>query len=74
MIEYTTEETSMTRDAAKDLLDNLIGMVEDNHGADYDSALRMGVDALDKCDKIAKIIGSYDADFIANYVRGLFKV
>ena len=64
----------MTNEEAKDLLDNLIGMVEDNHGADYDSALRMGVDALDKCDKIAKIIGSYDADFIANYVRGLFKV
>ena len=62
----------MTRKEAKDLLDNLIGMVEDNHNADYDTALEMGIEALDKCDKIEKIIESYDADVIANYVRGLF--
>lgn len=31
---------------AADLLDNLVGMVEDSHGADYDTALRMGIEAL----------------------------
>lgn len=31
---------------AVDLLDNLVGMVEDSHGADYDTALRMGIEAL----------------------------
>lgn len=31
---------------AIDLLDNLIGMIEDNHGSDYDSAIRMAIDAL----------------------------
>ena len=36
----------MDRKEAADLLDNLIGMVEDSHGADYDTALRMGVEAL----------------------------
>lgn len=36
----------MDREKAADLLDNLIGMVEDNHGADYDTALRMGIEAL----------------------------
>ena len=62
----------MTREEAKDLLDNLLGMIEDNHNADYDTALKMGIEALDKCSKIDQIIDSYDADFIANYVRGLF--
>lgn len=36
----------MDREKAADLLDNLIGMVEDNHEADYDTALRMGIEAL----------------------------
>jgi len=36
----------MTREEAIDLLDNLIGMVEDNHCSDYDTALRMGIKAL----------------------------
>lgn len=36
----------MDREKAADLLDNLIGMVEDNHGADYDTALKMGIEAL----------------------------
>lgn len=31
---------------AADLLDNLIGMVEDSGGRDYDTALNMGVEAL----------------------------
>lgn len=36
----------MDRQDAIDLLDNLIGMVDDNHGSDYDAALRMGIEAL----------------------------
>ena len=39
---------------------------------EYHTALDMAIKALDKCDRIEKIINSYDADFIANYVRGLF--
>ena len=37
----------MTKKEAIDLLDNLIGMIEDNHGSDYDSAIRMAIDALE---------------------------
>ena len=37
----------MTRNEAIDLLDNLIGMIEDNHESDYDTALRMGIKALE---------------------------
>lgn len=36
----------MTREEAVDLLGNLIGMVDDNHDSDYDSALRMAIEAL----------------------------
>ena len=36
----------MTNQEAIDLLDNRIGMIEDNHGSDYDSAIRMAIDAL----------------------------
>lgn len=35
-------------------------------------AIKMAQEALDKCNKIEKIINSHDADFIANYVRSLF--
>lgn len=62
----------MTREEAIDLLDNLIGMVEDNHNSDYDTALQIAIEALSKCDKIEKVIKSCDADFLADYVRGLF--
>lgn len=31
---------------AADLLDNLVGMVDDSNEADYDTALRMGIEAL----------------------------
>lgn len=37
----------MTRIEAIDLLDNLIGMIEDNHQSDYDTALQMGIKALE---------------------------
>lgn len=36
----------MTREEAIDLLDNLIGMVEDNHKSNYDTDLRMAIKAL----------------------------
>lgn len=36
----------MTPDEAINLLDNLIGMVEDNQQNDYDTALKMGISAL----------------------------
>ena len=36
----------MDKQTAIDLLDNLLGMVEDNHGSDYDKAIHMGIDAL----------------------------
>ena len=38
--------SDMTSAVAIDLLDNLIGMVEDNQKNDYDTALRMAIDAL----------------------------
>lgn len=38
----------MTREEAKNLLDNLIGFVEDNHGSDYDEALKMAIKALEQ--------------------------
>ena len=36
----------MTREEAIDLLDNLIGFVEDNHGSDYDEAIKIAIQAL----------------------------
>ena len=36
----------MTREEAIELLDNLVGMVEDNQGSDYDDALKMAIEAL----------------------------
>ena len=44
----------MTREEAIELLDNLIGMVEDNHEADYDTALKMAIDALNELPKRRK--------------------
>lgn len=36
----------MTKEQAIDLLDNLIGFIEDSHGSDYDQALKMAIKAL----------------------------
>ena len=47
----------MTRNEAIDLLDNLIGMVEDNHESDYDTALKMAKKALEFIDKIEPMFG-----------------
>jgi hypothetical protein len=38
----------MTREEAIELLDNLIGMVEDNQNSDYDTALKMAIKALEQ--------------------------
>ena len=38
----------MNREEAIDLLDNLIGFVEDNHGSDYDEALKIAIKALEQ--------------------------
>ena len=38
----------MTREEAIDLLDNLIGMIEDNRNSDYDTAFRMAIKALEQ--------------------------
>jgi hypothetical protein len=47
----------MTRIEAIDLLDNLIGMVDDNHDSDYDTALKMAKKALEFIDKIEPMFG-----------------
>ena len=41
-----TMDDTMSKEKAADLLDNLVGMVSDTQGNDYDTALRMGADAL----------------------------
>lgn len=38
--------TKEEREKAIDLLDNLLGMVEDNQDNDYDKALKMGIESL----------------------------
>ena len=43
---------SLSREEAIDLLDNLNGMIEDNHNSDYDTAFKMAIKALEQglCD------------------------
>lgn len=36
----------MSKEKAIDLLDNLIGMINDSQGNNYDDALKMGIEAL----------------------------
>ena len=38
----------MSSEEAVDLLDNLLGMIEDSQGNDYDKALHMGIEAIKK--------------------------
>lgn len=49
----------MDRETAIDLLDNLLGMVEDNHDSDYDAALHMGIDALKTQDMSGNMSGTH---------------
>jgi hypothetical protein len=50
----------MTIAEAKELLDNLIGMISDNQESDYDTALKMGIKALDQEPKEGHWVLSYD--------------
>jgi ATP-dependent protease HslVU (ClpYQ) peptidase subunit len=50
----------MSNDQAIDLLDNLIGMIEDNHESDYDTAFKMAIKAL-KQEPCEDAISRYDA-------------
>lgn len=52
---------NMTNEEAIDLLDNLIGMVNDNHDNDYDMALKMGINSLkqEPIDKLAMMYEIY---------------
>lgn len=59
----------MTREEAIEELSILLNKYQDGHFGD---AIDMAIEDVDKCDKIEKIIDSNDADFIANYIRGLF--
>lgn len=42
----------MTREEKIEALDNLIGMVDDNHGTDYDEALKSAKRSLEAWDKV----------------------
>jgi len=48
--------TREEREKAIDLLDNLVGMVEDNQDNNYDFALKKGIEALKQEDVLDKII------------------
>ncbi len=39
-------ELKMTKEEAIELLEDVIGFVEDNQGRDYDAAFRMAIEAL----------------------------
>ena len=63
----------MTNQEAIDLLDNLIGMIEDNHGSDYDNAIRMAINALKnqpeiiRCKDCEHWDTTWQNDFAPNY-------
>lgn len=52
--------SDMTREQAIDLLDNLVGMVDDSNGNDYDTALKIGIEAL----KQPEIIRCKDCKYV----------
>lgn len=72
----------MDRETAIDLLDNLLGMVEDNHDSDYDAALHMGIDALKTQDMSGNMSGTQNpldcisrraaVDAVANGLKRVF--
>ena len=49
MIGVKTMNDCMDKRTAINLLDNLIGMVDDSQENDYDTALKMGIEALKAC-------------------------
>ena len=58
-----TMDDTMSKEKAADLLDNLVGMVDDTSGNDYDTALTMGIEAL-KADavKVVRCADCYHYD------------
>lgn len=67
----------MTREEAIDLLDNLIGMVDDNHNSDYDTALQMAIQALEqtKWIPVSERLPEYSGNYLitiadSNYKNG----
>lgn len=46
----------MTTQEAIELLDNLIGMIEDSQNNDYDKAFRMAIEALKKQDAMQRVV------------------
>ena len=48
----------MTNEQVIDLLDNLIGMIDDNQENDYDEALKTGIKAIQKLEQIDQIINA----------------
>ena len=66
----------MTREEAIDLLDNLIGFIEDNHGSDYDKALKIAIKALEQknvLDKIRVEINELPS-YVARFNGGAFAI
>ena len=53
----------MTREEAIELLEDLDGAIEDNHGRDYDEAFRMAIEALQREDEFLKNLGSNEPQF-----------
>ena len=52
----------MTIEESIDLLDNLVGFVEDNQGNDYDGALVLSINIMRKYQKIENIVDAYITD------------
>ena len=51
----------MTREEAIELLEDLDGAIEDNHGRDYDEAFRMAIEALSAED--VKVVRCRDCEY-----------
>ena len=62
----------MTYKEAAKIIEVATAEVEWEYPMEYAAAFEKAIEALNKCERIASIIDSYDADFVANYVRGLF--
>ena len=56
----------MNEQEAIELLDNLDGMIEDNHGSDYDLAFKMAIKALEK--QIPKKVNKETKDSYDNVI------
>lgn len=59
----------MTREKAIDLLDNLIGMIGDSCISDYDTALQMGIEALEQEPILDKIKTEMEQIEINGHIR-----